>query len=595
MLCRKYNRTLTGAMLALLVVWTMHAQQSTAAMLQAKSEMQAGIAAAQRGDLAAAQASFAKAVRLAPKMAATHAALGSILLEQGRSAEALKELEQAHTLTPADLAIDLSLARAKVALGDLAGAAALFQQVLGNNAAPQLTPAEVVAYAAALAGTGDVGGAETTLTAAVQKAPGSAVLQDALGTLLAQQQQLEAALPHFQQAVQLDASLAQAQFHLGTALLALNRADDAITPLQIAAQTKPNDFNIHLQLGRALSATGQDGPALRELHNAAAHRGTNANPQAVYALALALQASGDAAGSLPIFAEASRTEAGWPPAAYSGVLTNYALAHVQTGDAKSALPLYARALALGPDTPTLREDYGAAYLQQSDLDDAMQQFRAGLLLEPDSAHLHYDLGLALKLKDNLTAAIPEFERSAQLDSSLPDPAYTLGVIYMQQGRFADAASQLRRAVALQPGNGDAWALLGSVLRESNDPTGAMDALKHAIAIDPSQPSLHVQIAALEALAGQKDEAAAERKTAAELSRAAVSKQRASFSLKSGRALLADNKLDDAIVQLNNAVQADPTAAEPHQLLAEVYARKGNAADAALERQRALALAPAPGK
>jgi tetratricopeptide (TPR) repeat protein len=225
----------------------------------------------------------------------------------------------------------------------------------------------------------------------------------------------------------------------------------------------------------------------------------------------------------------------------------------------------------------------------------MEQFRAGLALEPENAHLHYDLGLALKLKDNLTAAIPEFERAAQLDTSLPDPAYTLGVIYMQQGRFPDAATQLRHAVALQPGNGDAWALLGSVLRESNDSAGAMEALKHAIAIDPNQPSLHVQIAALEAQAGQKEEAAAERKTAAELSRAVVSRQRASFSLKSGRALLAEDKLDDAIVQLNNAIQADPTAAEPHQLLAEVYARKGNSADAALERQRAQALTPAPDK
>jgi tetratricopeptide (TPR) repeat protein len=375
----------------------------------------------------------------------------------------------------------------------------------------------------------------------------------------------------------------------------MGRPSEAVAPLQTAADAKPDDFNIHLQLGRALSATGQDEDALKELRKAANLRFGGANPQALYALALALQASGDAAAAVPIFADATRSASEWTTAAYSSALTNYALARVQTGDAKGALPLYAQALSLGPDSATLREDYGAAYLQQSDLDHAMEQFRAGLTLEPDNAHLHYDLGLALKLKDNLGAAVPEFERSAQLDPTLPDPAYTLGVIYMQQGRFPDAASQLRHAVALQPGSVDAWALLGSVLRESNDPGGAMDALKQAIALDPNQPSLHVQIAALEAQAGQKDEAAAERKLAAELSRAVVSRQRASFALKSGRALLADNKLDEAIVQLNNAVQADPTAAEPHQLLAEVYARKGKAADAALERQRAAALTPATEK
>ncbi len=557
--------------------------------------MAAGIAAAQRGDLTAAQAHFAKAVQLAPKIAATHAALGSVLLEQGNASAAEKELEQAHAMTTADVAVDLNLARAETALTHFDVAEKLFEQALTDPSAPQLSPVEALAYATALSATGDAAKAQATLSAALQISPDSAELHDALGAVLAQQQHLDEALPQFQRAVEIEPSLTQARFHLGTALLAMGRPSEAVAPLQTAADAKPDDFNIRLQLGRALSATGQDEAALKELRKAANRRGGVTNAQALYALALALQASGDAAAAVPIFADATRSSDSWTPAAYNSALTNYALARVQTGDAKGALPLYARALSLGPDSATLREDYGAAYLQQSDLDHAMEQFRAGLTIEPENAHLHYDLGLALKLKDNLAAAVPEFERSAQLDPALPDPAYTLGVIYMQQGRFADAATQLQRAVALQPGSVDAWALLGSVLRESNDPNGAMDALKRAIALDPNQPSLHVQIAALEAQAGQKDEAAAERKLAAELSRVVVSRQRASFALKSGRALLADNKLDEALVQLNNAAQADPTAAEPHQLLAEVYARKGKAADAALERQRAAALTPATEK
>jgi cytochrome c-type biogenesis protein CcmH/NrfG len=153
---------------------------------------------------------------------------------------------------------------------------------------------------------------------------------------------------------------------------------------------------------------------------------------------------------------------------------------------------------------------------------------------------------------------------------------------MQQGHFLESAAQLRKATALQPGNGDAWALLGSVLKESNDPAAAADALHRAIALEPDQPSLHIQLAALEVEAGQKDAAAADRKIAADLSRIAITRQRASFALKSARALLAENKLDEAILQLHNAVAADPTLAEPHTLLAEAYNRQGKAADAASE-------------
>jgi tetratricopeptide (TPR) repeat protein len=417
------------------------------------------------------------------------------------------------------------------------------------------------------------------------RSPDSATLNDALGTLLAQAGQLDQALPLFQRAVASDSAFAPAQYHLGVALLAVDRAPEALGPLQLAASASPDRFDYALQLGRALSALHRDAEALSALHHAMGLRSASTPANSVYALALALQASGDALSARTLFEIALKD----PAVADSSALINDALSHVQTGDASGALPLYARALQLGPDTPVLREDYGVAYLQQSNLDQAIEQFRAGIALQPENAHLHYDLGLALKLKDDLTAAVTEFERSAQLDPNLPDPAYTLGVIYMQQGRFADAAMQLKNATALQPENGDAWALLGSVLKDSGDPQGATDALQRAIALQPDQPGLHIQLATLKSQAGDKDAASAERKVAADLSRIAISRQRASFALKSGRALLGENKVSEAIVQLNTAVEADPKLAEPHSLLADAYARQGKPADAALERQRAAAL------
>jgi predicted Zn-dependent protease len=90
-------------------------------------------------------------------------------------------------------------------------------------------------------------------------------------------------------------------------------------------------------------------------------------------------------------------------------------------------------------------------------------------------------------------------------------------------------------------------------------------------------------------AGKRAEAAAERKIAADLSRAANNRQRAGFALKSGRVLLDQNKLPEAILQLNTAVQADPALVEPHLLLAEAYTRQGKADEAAAERKLAAAL------
>ncbi len=557
--------------------------------------MQAGLAAANRNDLAEARRDFTQAVRLAPQVSASHAALGAILLAQGDLSPAARELERAHTLAPADPAVTLNLARTESLLGHFPQARKLFDLSLSAASPPALSDDEAIAYATALNATGSTGKAETVIVAALVRNPDSAPLEDAHGTLLAasvggpgsmeHMEHMEQARADFARAAVLDPALPQPLFHLGVALLALGRPAEAIPPLQQAAGAMPTSFAVHLQLGRALSALHRDADALAELHRAQQLQPSPIPPEDAFALAVALQASGDSPSSLPLFALALAASPALPG---NEVYINSAVAHVQTGDAVGALPLYARALQAGPDSPTLREDYGVAYLQQSDLDHAIVQFRAGLALDPVSAHLHYDLGLAFKLKDDLPNAIPELQRAAELDPTLPDPAYTLGILYTQQGRPAEAAEQLRRATALQPGNGEAWAALAGVLKDAELP-GASEALKQAIALEPEQPSLHIQLAAILQHAGDTAGAASERRTAADLSRAAGSRQRAAFALNSGRALLAEGKLPEAVEQLTVATQADPQLPEAHKLLADALARQGKTADAALERQHAEAL------
>ena len=574
-------------LLVALVASPLQGQKQPANIAAAKAALTDGLGAMQKGNLEAARRDFERVVKLAPQVETGHAALGTVLLSLNQFDASVSELHIAHRMAPTDLSVDLNLGRAQAGLGHYEAAVAAFRENSTVANPLPLSPEESLAYATALAGTNQVSAAIEVLRTALQQAPESALLNDGLGTALAQSGDLQAALPSFQKAAIADPSMALAQLHLAAALLMLNRPDDAIGSATIAADSLPNNFDAQLQLGRALSAMHRDTEALEHLHRAAALGTAKTSPDAMYALALGLQASGDAKAAIPIFARV--TASPMRSSNTSAALTNYALALVQTGDAASALSLYAKALTAGPDTATLREDFGAAYLQKADLDDAVSQFKAGLLIEPDNAHLHYDLGLAYKLKDDLASAVPEFESAAALDTKLPDPVYTLGVIYMQQGKYPEAASNLRRATALQPTNGDAWALLGGVLKDSGDAAGAVEALHRAIELQPDLPSLHIQLAALDAQAGRPADAATERKIAADLSRAAMSRQRAEFALKSGRTFLEQSKLPEAIYQLKVAIGADPTSAEPHHLLAEAYTRQGKAVEAALEEKQAAKL------
>ena len=568
----------------------LHIPAQTAAVAnEATALMRTGLAAAQSGNLPAARRDLERVVHLMPNVAPGHAALGWVLLTAGDFKSAEPQLQTALRLAPDDTATQLNLARCESSLGHHDAAVELFRKASASPSAPTLDEAETLAFATSLHATGHTPDALALLQAAAQATPASAPLADAAGTLLAAAGQPGAALPYFDRALAADPASASAAYHRAAALLEAGHSHEAVETAQtLAAKTTAPAFNVELLLGRALSAERRDTEALDHLHRAAQLHPEAQPPAAQYALALALQASGDSHTALPLFATAAEHLDALGPHDNSPLI-NYALARVQTGDADGALTLYARALARGPDTATLREDYGAAFLQKADLDDAVRQFRAGLTLDPNSALLHYDLGLALKLKDDLAAAVPEFERAAALDPQLPDPAYTLGVIYMQQGRFPEAVASLRRATTLQPSNGDAWALLGGVLKDSELPGEAADALLHAIALQPDQPSLHIQLAAIEAAQGKRTEAAAERKIAADLSRVATNRQRASFALRSGRALLDQGKLPEAILQLHTAAEADPTLAEPHTLLAQALERQGKAAESALEREKAAHL------
>jgi tetratricopeptide (TPR) repeat protein len=77
-----------------------------------------------------------------------------------------------------------------------------------------------------------------------------------LGSCYLRQQQLDAALPRFEQAIARDAGAAIARVGLASTLLGLNRPADAIAALQRAVQLEPAMGEAWYLLGRAQQASG---------------------------------------------------------------------------------------------------------------------------------------------------------------------------------------------------------------------------------------------------------------------------------------------------------------------------------------------------
>jgi Flp pilus assembly protein TadD len=88
------------------------------------------------------------------------------------------------------------------------------------------------------------------------------------------------------------------------------------------------------------------------------------------------------------------------------------------------------------------------------------------------------------------------------------------------------------------------------------------------------------------------QAAEYRRQGADLARNAVSRQKAAFALNAGNQLLLRGQIGEAVARYQESIAADPTYAEPHAQLAIAFDRQGRSQDAAAERAKATALAPA---
>jgi Tfp pilus assembly protein PilF len=153
-----------------------------------------GIQALQQGDLAAAQAGFEKAIRLAPLSPEAHNSLGWVYLAQRKTQPAIAQFNAALRLKPNFEQAHMNLATALVQKGDAQSA------VREAREAVRLAPTDSEAHRTlghALSFSGDLGGASQELSRAIQLEPGRAELHDELGSLFMQQSRPDEAAVEF--------------------------------------------------------------------------------------------------------------------------------------------------------------------------------------------------------------------------------------------------------------------------------------------------------------------------------------------------------------------------------------------------------------
>jgi tetratricopeptide (TPR) repeat protein len=183
---------------------------------------------------------------------------------------------------------------------------------------------------------------KTLFTRTIEVSPNSSVAHKIMGIAYAKENNLDAALPYFQRAMELNSFDRDSAFNLGTALLALDRVDESI-PLLIAAVSayeKPADA--YTNLGRALMQKNLPVDARSQLLKA-----LEINPN------------------------------------QNDALLNLGIVEGMLGNVQQAVDTLTEVVRRAPDNPDARYNYGVALLKAGKRNEAATQFDEALRLRPD--------------------------------------------------------------------------------------------------------------------------------------------------------------------------------------------------------------------
>lgn len=226
-------------------------------------------------------------------------------------------------------------------------------------------------------------------------------------------------------------------------------------------------------------------------------------------------------------------------------------------------------------------DQGVLALKAGNLDEAESAFRAVIEQGGELAQVHNNLGIVYQMRGQHERAVVEFREAARLDGDYPAPRILLGASLLALGQVEEAKVTLGAAVRLAPEEPLAHLQLARAYEKTSDWSGAVEQLQALRRLAPGDPE---HMYGLGQAYLRLSEACLRRLHAVHPDSARSHQARAHSYRLQGRP-------DLALEAFSQAARADPTLAEVHLAMAQIYLEQKRWGDA--RRELALELAVVP--
>jgi cellulose synthase operon protein C len=268
------------------------------------------------------------------------------------------------------------------------------------------------------------------------------------------------------------------------------------------------------------------------------------------------------------------------------VWARYLFGRAQFAEAEAALR---RAIAADPDSLDARLNLGEVLARgRKDSKAAELVYRDALNQWPTHVAARTALAATLAAQGRVADAEAEFERAARDAPADPDPLLALARYRASQGRFDRALQTLDRLLAAMPGSAVAHLDRGDLLLARNDVAGAKSAFGRAVQAAPGRaPGAHTRL-------GSIFEAQQNWREAEQSYRAALKDEPDHVPALNNLAYLyarRGEQLAEAERLARRGLELSPKQPALLDTLGWVYRAKGEHDNAALQFERAVALAP----
>jgi Tfp pilus assembly protein PilF len=262
----------------------------------------------------------------------------------------------------------------------------------------------------------------------------------------------------------------------------------------------------------------------------------------------------------------------------SETIVRLARAYLGLKDLPAAGRTLESAVARGVDPAPVYALLASVYEQSGHIENAIPAMRLAIDRDPQSERYRFSYGLLLTNAFAPDAAVIRLKEALETFPQSPRLWLGLGIAHFKAGKNDEAAKALTRAIELDPKFAPPFAYLGMTYVEIGQYDQAVKSYEQALTNDPKLGVVHYLIA--DALQKQNTAEANAGTIERHLFRAVeLEPSFAPARLSLGKHYLRNNRLTDAVEQLDRVIKLDPNLAEGYYQIARAYTKLKRQAEA----------------